>query len=491
MTSVNPKISFPSANVACRPADWTDIGKFLLLNYGLHAVSVATPPGQGVVLSVLQSVVAFGSPLVMGLHSARIIGRYFAALMNSNKDKWAPLQTALRAGALCMVIKENELGKLKHEYSKDLFEVEPCLMRIHGKHPVEIKPFTIFSNSNSEGVNQFSPELSQSSPAQSDLPAGPNLTEPNIELGPVSLFKSSFVSSLASQHEDSIQHLLEDSNRQRLVYVPPSFKLHHSDWSKADIANNRNMVKTMASIVQIIVGAKGLYDAQGHQIQRFGYAAFSFTVIPYILMSLLNLIAALCEPQYPTLYLVKFNFGTCCMHDENTTTKDPADTNKSGGDVISNRLELGPTDTTHNFDDEIIGAVGFVHPGGDHQERLKAKRKAKRIKIIVSIIGVMIVSTIPFIIINILTRFNKGGSTTSQRAWIMLWIVSGNVSPFLSVYAMDYIGRLRPKKVKRTPSEIALMIQAAVVCLAAAIASIGGLVTVIKMILEIGICTKI
>jgi hypothetical protein len=71
-----------------------------------------------------------------------------------------------------------------------------------------------------------------------------------------------------------------------------------------DISCNYSVIKPLAGIAQIIYGSFELYQARGDQISRFGYAAYSLTIMPYILMSFLNLAAALCQPEYPYLYMV-------------------------------------------------------------------------------------------------------------------------------------------------------------------------------------------
>ncbi|KAF8241761.1 hypothetical protein K440DRAFT_641244 [Wilcoxina mikolae CBS 423.85] len=190
--SADPGIIFVSKNVACRPADWMDVGKFLLLNYGLHAVTTASYPGQA-------------------LRASIIIGMSLAALKN---DEGGKMKTAHRARALCMGLKYDGDTPLisqrpceSQSLNKFYFAlVNPSVWKIHGKHPV---------------------------PTQSHCssPSGPR---------------------------------------------------------------------------KIIIAAKGLYDAQGHQVEKFGYAAYSFTVLPYLFMSLINLVAVFCEPQYPALYLVEF-----------------------------------------------------------------------------------------------------------------------------------------------------------------------------------------
>ena len=77
--------------------------------------------------------------------------------------------------------------------------------------------------------------------------------------------------------------------------------------TSAIVSCNHSIMRSLAAIFQIIFAAKELYDARGTQVERYGYAAYSFTVTPFLLMSFLNLLAMICEPQYPTLYLVELD----------------------------------------------------------------------------------------------------------------------------------------------------------------------------------------
>lgn len=60
----------------------------------------------------------------------------------------------------------------------------------------------------------------------------------------------------------------------------------------------------------MIVRPTGLYHASERHFARFGYAEYSLTFIPYILMSLINLLWSLCEPQNPSMYLPRHGTAT-------------------------------------------------------------------------------------------------------------------------------------------------------------------------------------
>lgn len=81
----------------CRSTDWTDIAKFFLLNYGLHALTVVSAPGATRLTATIAAVVSICMPSY-GVAAA------LAVLTSLTIRKETELETALRARALCMVI---------------------------------------------------------------------------------------------------------------------------------------------------------------------------------------------------------------------------------------------------------------------------------------------------------------------------------------------------------------------------------------------------
>lgn len=76
--------------------------------------------------------------------------------------------------------------------------------------------------------------------------------------------------------------------------------------SETKISCDYNVMKIFAAILQIFSGLFQIFQARGGQLERYGYSAYSLTVIPYVLMSLVNLVACLCIPQYPMMYIVHY-----------------------------------------------------------------------------------------------------------------------------------------------------------------------------------------
>ncbi|KAL8959597.1 MAG: hypothetical protein Q9193_003567 [Seirophora villosa] len=57
-------------------------------------------------------------------------------------------------------------------------------------------------------------------------------------------------------------------------------------------------------MLQIAYASYTLAKSTGDEIERNGYASFNLTVIPYIIMSFVNLLGNLATPSYPCVYLV-------------------------------------------------------------------------------------------------------------------------------------------------------------------------------------------
>lgn len=71
------------------------------------------------------------------------------------------------------------------------------------------------------------------------------------------------------------------------------------------ISSSYNPGKALVAILQVVYASATLYNSRGKQIEIYGRAAFSFTVLPYIVMSIINLFGNLLTPDFATLYLVR------------------------------------------------------------------------------------------------------------------------------------------------------------------------------------------
>ncbi|PCH43193.1 hypothetical protein WOLCODRAFT_153255 [Wolfiporia cocos MD-104 SS10] len=77
------------------------------------------------------------------------------------------------------------------------------------------------------------------------------------------------------------------------------------DPEKIRIARSQSYLKMVISVIQVLFASYTLYDTRGDQIDRYGYAAYGLTVIPYVIMSVVNLVAVGLVADYPCLYVVR------------------------------------------------------------------------------------------------------------------------------------------------------------------------------------------
>jgi hypothetical protein len=85
----------------------------------------------------------------------------------------------------------------------------------------------------------------------------------------------------------------------------PLYRIFTSPLSTPKLSSSFNRVKGMTALLQSLYASLTLYRTGGGQVNRYGFAAPGLTVLPYAVMSILNLMANLVAPHYPTLYLVR------------------------------------------------------------------------------------------------------------------------------------------------------------------------------------------
>ncbi|KAF8532920.1 hypothetical protein BDD12DRAFT_810589 [Trichophaea hybrida] len=73
---------------------------------------------------------------------------------------------------------------------------------------------------------------------------------------------------------------------------------------KLQLVTQYNVLKILVAIFQTVFASVTLYRTHGDQLVRYGYGAFGLTVIPFIVMSLLNLAVHLVVPTYSTLFML-------------------------------------------------------------------------------------------------------------------------------------------------------------------------------------------
>lgn len=308
----------------CRPADWTDVAKFFLFNYGLHAFTTLSEPGDG----ILHSTYAVVRSILMPYSS--IMATMKALLTTRTTDS---LQRAAHSSALCMVLPQQTTPA-----DAILDVISPTFRHVHGQIPV--KSFR-FQWKKPLGFLRF--RKSEESPC-------------NLVRVPVNGFT---------------------------VRPPKSFE--PDEPNSFELASNHSLLKALAGIFQVLYGSLELYKARGGQLEKYGYAAYSLTVIPYILMSLVNLLAAALLPQYPSMYVVLYKGKHPPDETTGSSIDEPARNNEPAEEPAGDDEPAGEpaAELAEKLVDKIGGEVGWAY--GNLENRRSAPESPAP-EIIVSVV---------------------------------------------------------------------------------------------------------
>ena len=210
------------------------------------------------------------------------------------------------------------------------------------------------------------------------------------------------------------------------------------------ISCSQSHLKSCIAICQLLFSCFTLYHARGNQIELYGYAAFGFTVVPYAVMSIVNLIANLLVPHYPTLYMVR------------TPTMDQAE--EAGG-----QFEGVVAVQAHNIRNPEVAPSPVL--------------------LLFSWFLLLLGIVTPYIILTLMTNFDAGESTRAQRSWTMAWLVVGEVYGLLASVAGWFFW------LEEADTDSGLRVSG-LLLLGAVAAAVGGFVVVGQMLIVHGQCSS-
>lgn len=312
--------------------------------------------------------------------------------------------------------------------------------------------------------------------------------------------------------EDAVVNLLTDQD------TGPS--------SSTYISCSVNTPAAIIAIVQIVYATLTLYHTRGNEAKRFGYAAYGLTVLPYVLMSLFNLLGNLLTPTYASMYMVRSAEmeeaeAQGCRFDGviGSMDYDHLDANSGAiiqsatvgdtGDIVSLALSTRSDNALRFPRVQGCPACESADPTGEHlfqiHELSLTPEKTSSFSIIMvprwsrfrrcqdddrvlrfclTVIIWFSATITPFLVINALTSYDPGQSTLSQRAWTMAWLACGTgLGTFILFMQFGmHIGG----GADNDDSHAGVV---AVLCFLFAAPAIGGFVKVGEMLRSTGYCT--
>lgn len=310
-------------NVHCVRTSWFDVCWFVFTNYVLHALSVRSLPGENVYASTVFKLCCLLIPYTGLRRGLSLISR----ATNFTSDD---LQGAARANALCMVIRKNDW----RPHAGD--EIVGCHIEIQnsstdpttapgekmGGTGILQETETVESSNSSEiGTNKDEKGLSVSVKDTYSPPSCGGLVNRITRLMiETHRFQDKAPTNSILDHQNvKIQGRCELPPGYALSYIPKDMKIYPripyaenpiprlfsiEPYSKTHLSSAHDFPRILFSITQTVSGAYALYKARGSQIERYGYAAFGLTVLPYIVVSIINFLGALVTSEYETVFVV-------------------------------------------------------------------------------------------------------------------------------------------------------------------------------------------
>ncbi|KAJ7160446.1 hypothetical protein C8R46DRAFT_369650 [Mycena filopes] len=349
----NVTISVPDTTIThgdrtlCTPMPIQDILSFFLANYIAHAVTVKSYPGESrraTLQSFLAALVMPASGLVRGLDA---IARH--AIFTKGK-----LDRAAQAGALCMVVRNKDWRPQRTDGApvirdikivrRSFFDVrvnsaEMAQSLMRRMRPIDrtqreaqlrnrrVTPVTLTSVQ--QGFNRLLFAYARTvkpwidaAEASIQTPHSPPIVEKVLDgrernalsTGPaVSL--TAYIPSWINPGIQPAACYIGNRSVQGANKLPPGYSFafvprdakveSFISTEEPVLSSSYNIPKAAIGVLQIVYASFSLYHSRDIQIAEYGFTAFGLTVLPYLLMTLVNLLGNFLTPDYGTLHLVE------------------------------------------------------------------------------------------------------------------------------------------------------------------------------------------
>ncbi|MCJ1269437.1 hypothetical protein MMC22_009329 [Lobaria immixta] len=543
--------------VHCDRTRWYDICWFFFANYILHALSVRSLPGENFYLATVFKLCCLLVPYTGLRRGLCLISR--AGNLAGND-----LQAAARANALCMVIRKPDWRPRIGD------EVSGCQLEVHSLGANDTPASDAEKESHCELTSTGTAESGSSGTSSEQ---GNRKDEKALHIQVTDVYKPPLCRGLVNKLAEAlietyhfrsktptcsivdhdsvkIQGRCELSEGYALAYVPADMEVYprnsftsnnaspgllpQKPRSQTRLASAHDFPRILFSLTQTVSGAYALYRARGSQIERYGFAAFGLTVLPFIVISILNLLGSLLTREYETIFLVHSSsmdemtdrggildgavgsihapaedeaqipigggregmdtsginviFGgsedslTCR---DSTTQSDrlesysiqpwatPMPAKRCGWRLFLSRLMLGPFQTPNPLQQVTVNSR-IIIPSHPPFSRLPPPSSQIFMNML-SIILLVIAFATPYIVIGILSGFKANHATGNQRTFTLNWLISGQISG----YAIGNIEKLTKNNTLK--GLIFVFVCYGSYCL-------GALVVVAQEMIEFGTC---
>jgi hypothetical protein len=298
-----------------------------------------------------------------------------------------------------------------------------------------------------------------------------------------------------------------------LMYVPRTARVRLQEEASTDVqkaqlysstfSEDYSFSKAVVAVFQTVYSSMTLYRARADQLSRYGYAAFGLTVAPYTIMSVINLIGSALTPHYPALHLINSKLvqeatsrGNKLEAVTDSFLKLDASLDTWTGsfesiDPEQNSYIMKFTPNDKHNKHNILRARVNISPDVDEDKAFFTQFNVQKSSYLsdedysaLHTLITILITAAPIATVGAISRFAPGESTTSERGWTMSWLVFGIVLGFLmrgwTHYFLQNLGRNRAIEITQLVSGVVLY----------SVPAIGGVVAVVQMYLDFGVCTR-
>ncbi|KAK4149554.1 hypothetical protein C8A00DRAFT_46849 [Chaetomidium leptoderma] len=436
-------------DLKCSPATPWSIFIFFLSNYLSHCATVISYPG----FSPVDTVAA--TALALFLPSSGITRAMFAIARHSRfRRKKNALERAAAAGALRIVgdrIKPqlNGLEKIQRRLELDQSPAGNTDLGEAEDGRAELTP-------PEQRAEHIRPLSDTSKTAQEKVISNmPMAARVSIENFPAWLPRGY---SWANVDDEAV-----------IEWTGPPTRPQDVTGGLPGLCSNYNWIQSLVAIFQVGGAAFTLYESRGNQTDHYGYTAFGLTVVPYLIMSILNLFAQVLTASYPNVYMVG--------------SPEMDEARRRGGvfDGVVGRLvplvEDGDADkptyevrlVVDNKGHKRIKVMERVSGSDSYPRAIRLarandrsgpldgdlqvtnctpyKRYSVRSDVFRFFVGVhlyfflpILLASLSIVMVGAMTRFEGRESTRAQRGWTLSWLVVPLTVALLGVFCVPAIG---------------------------------------------------
>ncbi|KAK6435155.1 hypothetical protein LTR95_008659 [Oleoguttula sp. CCFEE 5521] len=255
---------------------------FFATNYLAHAATIKSTPGDTTTITACNMCLAILFPMSGLMRALNAIAR-FARFGESE------IENACRAGALCMVVRSPEWMPEDNETFDATVSSHPAAAAARGT-----------GDDNGQSVRGSNAKLVLYLPRHAredtsswlyfDTVGSRAFVDTNFSRIHGTFFLP-YGYSFAILPRDTLLTTIPTPSAPEVV--------------PGDISSNFSTAKAVLSLVQALAAAVTLTSHKGDLIDRWGYTSYHLTVVPYLVMTIVNFVSNALTPNYPCIYMVR------------------------------------------------------------------------------------------------------------------------------------------------------------------------------------------